>query len=203
MILRLTILGAALTFASFAVAQSHVGPEGMRRMQAAPPPPPGYLCCNMRTDGKWIDDINYADSGQTIVPAGTPVKPIDVIGPHRLLVDISGGQKTLGNQYSRTLSMEEFAKRYIVAEDPSKKLSTYSDRIRAAISSAKVTIGMTREQVAMSIGYPITTENPDPNANVWRYWRSSFSEYRVHFDDDGKVAKVEGDPAALKQVVYE
>ena len=34
----------------------------------------GWLCCNMRTDGSWISDINYDESHKTIIPAGTPVE---------------------------------------------------------------------------------------------------------------------------------
>lgn len=30
----------------------------------------GYLCCNMRTDGDWISDINYQENGKTVIPAG-------------------------------------------------------------------------------------------------------------------------------------
>ena len=30
--------------------------------------PAGFLCCNMRTDGKWISDINYDENGKRIIP---------------------------------------------------------------------------------------------------------------------------------------
>jgi hypothetical protein len=30
---------------------------------AAQPAYDGFLCCNMRTDGSWISDSNYAESG--------------------------------------------------------------------------------------------------------------------------------------------
>lgn len=32
----------------------------------------GYLCCNMRTDGSWISDINYDESGKTMIPDASP-----------------------------------------------------------------------------------------------------------------------------------
>ena len=34
----------------------------------AQPQPEGFLCCNMRTDGSWITDINYAEAGKKIIP---------------------------------------------------------------------------------------------------------------------------------------
>ena len=45
----------------------------------------GYLCCNMRTDGSWISDGNYAESGTRVMPAGTPVK-ITGYARHRVRV---------------------------------------------------------------------------------------------------------------------
>lgn len=36
--------------------------------------PSGYLCCNLRTDGSWISDINYAENGKTVIALGTPLK---------------------------------------------------------------------------------------------------------------------------------
>ena len=34
----------------------------------------GYLCCNMRSDGSWISDSNYAEGGKRVIPAGTPAR---------------------------------------------------------------------------------------------------------------------------------
>ena len=34
----------------------------------------GFLCCNLRTDGSWASDSNYAESGKRIIPVGTPVR---------------------------------------------------------------------------------------------------------------------------------
>ena len=32
----------------------------------------GYLCCNMRTDGSWITDINYDEPHKHLIPVGSP-----------------------------------------------------------------------------------------------------------------------------------
>jgi hypothetical protein len=37
---------------------------------------------------------------------------------------------------------------------------------------------MTREQVLMSVGYPVSSENRNLD-KTWRFWVSSFSEFRV------------------------
>lgn len=162
----------------------------------------GFLCCNMRTDGHWISDGNYAESGKRIIPVGTPTRVIGY-GRYRVQVELDGGKQALGNDYSRDLDLGAFAKRYVVSEDPSRKIAGYPPKIRDAIKSARVTKGMTREQVAMAVGYPITSENPKFEAPLWRMWISSFSEFQILFDSAGRVREVTTDPQTRNLVVLD
>ena len=57
----------------------------------------------------------------------------------------------------------------------------------------KLRQGMTREQVLMALGYPISSENPDLSADLWRYWMSSFAEFQVQFDGNGRVREITTD----------
>ena len=167
---------------------------------AAEVPAEGFLCCNMRTDGNWISDINYEESGKSIIPMGTPVK-FKGLGRNRVEIEIDGKTQYLGNDYSRDLSMDVFAQRYIVARNPKQLLASMPPRIREAVNSAKVAIGMTREQVAMAVGYPVSSETPSLNAPAWKFWLWSFSPFTVHFDSQGRVHRVETDPDTLNKVV--
>jgi SmpA/OmlA family protein len=162
----------------------------------------GYLCCNLRTDGSWISDINYAENGKTVIPAGTPVKVVGY-GHYRVHIEIGGKKQAIGNDYSRDLAPEVFAKRYVVSESPSDKLAQYPKPIQDAITSMHVTKGMSREQVLMAVGYPVTSENPNLDAKVWRYWLSSFAEFRVKFDDRGLVTDIDADPDTRDRVVMQ
>lgn len=163
----------------------------------------GYLCCNLRTDGKWISDINYAEAGKRIVPVGTPAK-VTGYGRYRAFVDLGDNTKqAIGNDYSRDLDMGAFAQRYVVADDPKKKLAGYSAAHREAIASARIMPGMTREQVLMAVGYPVSSENPNLDAKTWRFWLSSFAEFQVNFDDKGRVKDIATDPATRNLVVKE
>jgi hypothetical protein len=162
----------------------------------------GYLCCNLRTDGRWISDINYEESGKTMLPLGTPVKVLGY-GRQRVHLEIAGQRQDLGNDYSRTLNLEQFARRYIVPEDPRRRLEGLPARIRDAITSARVTRGMTREQVAMAVGWPVTSENPHLDAREWHHWLWSFSEFVVHFGPDGLVTDVRTDPDTRRRVVLD
>jgi hypothetical protein len=161
----------------------------------------GFLCCNMRSDGSWISDINYL-AGKQLIPAGTPVK-ITGYGRQRVLVEIGGKPLAIGNDYSRSLTLEAFAQRYVVDADPVRRVETFPPRVREAIQAGRVMRGMTREQVLMAIGYPITSYTAQLDAHLWRYWISRSGEYQVFWSDDGRVEKVFGPPDVRAQVTLE
>jgi len=189
MFVRLALCGALA--AAFA-AQVH-----------AQPVPEGYLCCNLRTDGSWISDINYAEAGKRMIAVGTPVKATSY-GRYRVYVELDGGKQAIGNDYSRNLSMDAFAQRYIVPADPKAKMASYPEKVREAIKTARLRPGMTREQVVMAVGYPVSSETPNLDAPVWRFWLSSFAEFQVIFDDAGRVKDIATfDPHTRSVVVME
>jgi hypothetical protein len=160
----------------------------------------GYLCCNMRTYGSSISDINYDEQGTSIVAVGTPAR-ITTYDFRWFEADLAGKPQRIKNDYSRNITLADFAKRYVVTEDPKQKMAAFPPAVRDAIVAGKVAPGMTREQVLMAIGYPVAGENPSLDALTWRYWRDSWSEYQVTFDDKGLVKTVTGNPVALSRVL--
>jgi hypothetical protein len=164
--------------------------------QQPPEPPPaptfeGFLCCNMHSDGKWISDINYRGGVLAMIPAGTPVK-VTGQGRWRVFVEIGGKAQALGNDYSRTIGLDEFARRLVVAEDPRPKIAAAPPKVREAIQAGKIAKGMTREQVIVAIGHPVTSYNDKIDAPLWRYWLDRSSEYQVFWGDDGRVERLFG-----------
>ncbi|MBO9513458.1 MAG: hypothetical protein J7549_05010 [Variovorax sp.] len=176
---------------------------GLVSIQAwAQPTFSGYLCCNLRTDGSWASDSNYAESGKRIIPVGTPVR-VTGYGRYRVQVEIGGGKQAIGNDYSRDIDLGSFAQRWVVQDDPAPKIASFPPKIREAIKEARVTKGMTRDQVAMAVGWPISSENPKLDAEIWRMWISSFAEYQVVFDKAGRVREVVTDPQTKNLVVMD
>jgi hypothetical protein len=159
----------------------------------------GFLCCNMRANGTWISDSNYEETKATVVRVGTPLKH-DGFGRYRVHVLIDGKRQSIGNDYSRDLSLDAFAKRYLVKDDPKPKVAAARPAIRSAIEALKVANGMTKEQVLMAVGYPMSSENPSLDAKEWKFWLSSFAPFTVHFGSDNLVNKVEGDAETLAKV---
>ncbi|MDQ0085669.1 Beta-barrel assembly machine subunit BamE [Variovorax sp. YR752] len=169
----------------------------------SPPPGPlvsGFLCCNMRTYGDSISDINYDEQGTRIVAVGTPAR-ITAYDFRWFSLDLAGKPQRIKNDYSRNIPLPAFAQRYVVTEDPKQKMAAFPPAVRDAILAGKVMPGMTREQVLMAIAYPVASENPSLDAPVWRYWRDSWSEFQVQFDEKGLVKAVVGDPVALSRVL--
>jgi hypothetical protein len=188
--------------ARFALAGLLAATSFAATAQALPQPADGFLCCNMRTDGKWISDANYAENGKRVIPAGTPIKATGY-GRYRVLIDTPDGKQAIGNDYSRDLDMAAFAKRYVVGEDPKKKMAGYAPKVRKAIETSRVMPGMSREQVLMAVGYPISSENPNLDSKVWRYWLSSFAEFQVIFGGDDRVKEITTDAQTRNLVVMD
>jgi len=154
----------------------------------------GYTCCNLRYNKDWINDGNY---GQLpMIPAGTPIR-VTGYGRYRASVEIDGKPFRLGLDYGRTMeTTEQWVAKQIVADDPKTALAGYPAAVRQAIEKGQIMIGMTKAQVIMSLGHPMTSENPRLDAPLWRYWWSSFGEYQVYWDGD-RVSKVTGHPETL------
>ena len=159
----------------------------------------GFLCCSLLSDGSWISDQAYDDGYKKVVPAGTPVK-FTGFGRWRMYVEIDGKKLGLGNDYSRTIDMDEFAARYVLVQDPKAKMQQWPARVREAVLARKVMRGMTREQVAMALGHPSTSSNPDPKQPLWNY-RHRMGDYQIFWTDDGRVDQVFG-PAEVRAKVF-
>ena len=162
----------------------------------------GYLCCNLMNDGGWVNDINYRREGRQLLPVGTPVKATG-FGRYRVQVQIDGKKLAIGNDYSRAVGMDDFARRYIVEQDPKLALAGFAPKVREAIAAMKLMRGMTREQVLMSVGYPPAHYTPDLEAPLWSYWADGSSEFQVFWGSDGKVDQIFGRPEVRERVVAE
>lgn len=195
---------AALILSSVIVmgCESPGGKMGSSDKDAAPAIS-GYTCCNLRHEGggDWISELSYV--GWKMIPLGTPASVVSY-GRYRAHIDLGGKPMRLGQDYTRdALTLEQYVRRVIVSEDPKIKLATYPKQIQDAIKLSKVMNGMTKEQVIMSVGYPLTQENPDMNAPLWRMWIDSFSEYQLMWDGNGRVKDIMANPAIKNAIMYQ
>jgi hypothetical protein len=193
---KLSIVVLATVAAIFAggCKKDEVKADGTSADGAASPPT-GYTCCNFHYSNDWINDGNYAQL--PMIPAGTPIR-LKSIDRYIAYVEIDGKKFRLGLDYGRTLeTTEQWANKLIVKDDPKARLATYSPAVRKAIQNGQLMHGMTKEQVIMSVGYPMTNENPRLDAPFWRYWWSSWGEYKVHWNGAGRVSEISGHPETV------
>jgi hypothetical protein len=70
-------------------------------------------------------------------------------------------------------------------------LSRFSTREKSSIVDGNVEPGMSKDAVIAALGYPPKHRTPTLNGNQWRYWRTIFATFVVHFEDD-KVTRIQG-----------
>lgn len=163
-------------------------------------PRDGFACCNLRHEGDWINDGNYAEL--PMLPAGIPIKVIS-LGRHKAFVEVGGKKMRLGHDYGRAQeSLELWVSKIVVEEDPKPRIATYPAEVQAAINEGRVVLGMTREQAVVAIGYPLTSETPSLDSLLWRHWVSSFEEYQLRWGSDGRLIEVIAEAPILSRVVH-
>lgn len=190
-------------FHLFALAATAILAAGCKTADTRPDEPPaallsGYTCCNFHYSKDWINDGNYAQL--PMIPAGTPIR-VKSYGRYVANVDIDGKPFRLGLDYGRNSeTTEKWVAKLVVQDDPKGRLATYPAPVREAIQAGKIMVGMSKEQVIMSVGYPITDENPRLDALFWKYWWSSFGRYDVYWTGE-RVSKVDAHPETLMHVL--
>ncbi|HEU4646167.1 MAG TPA: hypothetical protein VFS80_11475 [Burkholderiales bacterium] len=151
----------------------------------------GYTCCNFHYDGDWISDANWSSLPK--IPAGTPVRIVEY-GDNRVSVDIGGRRMFLGLDYGRKLGLRAWTQMMVVADDPKKRIAAWPAAVRETIESGQVAVGMTKEQVIVSLGYPPAHATPSTDAPQWKYWHTTHGTYQVVWDANGRVKDLAADP---------
>ena len=159
-------------------------------------PKDGYLCCNLRVSGAWASDANNHRTGGTVIPAGTRVIGM-AYGSAQVDVEIGGKKVAIGNDYSRDMTIQAFAQRWIVPNDPRVALRDWSPKVQQAVKAGRVMKGMNKKQVLMSLGWPTTSNTPNIDDPVWNYPTG----FKVIFNEYWSVKAIDADDYVKKLVV--
>lgn len=60
------------------------------------------------------------------------------------------------------------------------------------IQGGRYDIGMSKEAILVSLGYPPESGTASTELDAWRYWLHRFGTFVLHFDEAGKVESIEG-----------
>ena len=160
----------------------------------------GYTCCNLHYDGDWISDANW--SSMPMIPAGASIKVLDY-ARYRVMAEIDGRKMRLGLDYGRAQPVEEWARKLVVQEDPRQRIGRWPAPVREAVRAGKVAIGMSKDEVLVSLGHPPAHQTPSLDAPQWKYWHTAHGSFLVVWDGAGRVKDVIADPQTRYSVVYE
>lgn len=160
----------------------------------------GYTCCNLHSYEGWISSDNLL--GGDLVAAGEPARFDEIKKNYYLYGGIGGIDLALRHDGARSKEDTlDWARRIIVAENPRTQLASWSPEVQKSVRYGRVMVGMTKEQVLMSLGYPGGYGTPDLRADIWHYWTALGNQpVDLHFDKDQKLVSISGSPTAVRQV---
>jgi hypothetical protein len=188
-----------MKFALLSLALVAAGAAFSVRAQGTQVPNDGYLCCNLHVNGTWASDANAPRQGDRVLPAGTRVTGL-AYGSAQIDVEVQGQKISIGNDYSRAIPMNAFANRWIVPKNPLVSLRAWSPKVQQAVKAGRITQGMSRKQVLMSLGWPTATSTPNLEDPVWQYTARNGTSFKVVFNPAWLVKAVDTD-AETKKVV--
>lgn len=166
-----------------------------------------YTCCNMHYEKPEITDVNYQRG--VLLPFGTRVQIVEVRKASAKFQAEGHPPITLVMRQGKgILTMDQYLDRIFLTEDPRLRLRSKAAAptkgrkgakatrtfgtpaaVVTAIEQSTVEVGMTRDQVLMSLGYPPPHRTPSLESPTWVYWMNRWETFSVNFDGD-KVASV-------------
>lgn len=192
-----SILRSALAALSVALVASCATPGTKEELQARA----GYACCNLHYQRDKISDANWLEL--PFFAAGTPVR-VTGLEYDRAYVLIAATEMYIRQEYGREQeTLGKFIGKTIVAADPKPKIAAWPKEVQDAIQAARVMPGMTKEQLIVSLGYPMTSYTASLDSPVWKYWVGSFDPYEIVWGPDGRVQEIRGEAPVRARVVYQ
>lgn len=144
-----------------------------------------------RYGARFIETTNYGN-GQ-MIPVNTKVKFKDV-NKKQMAFTYDGNLVMLQNipKYSST-TIDQMVKRYFSPKkvDLGKFTKLEREAIASGSSASKVVVGMSKEAVLVSRGYPPTHATMSPKANTWKFWESKFNTRLIEFKNNKVVRIIE------------
>jgi len=138
--------------------------------------------------GKVVTWVNY--NVDAFIPVNTPIEVTNEGGWSGLKFKLKDSSVTLKLKNSRHsgLSDEQWAEKHF--GEHKVNLNKFSKSERDAIESGAVKVGMSKDAVIVSRGYPPAHKTPSLKSSSWLYWNTKWDKIRVDFDSKGKVSRI-------------
>jgi hypothetical protein len=153
--------------------------------------------------------INYKTG--IIIPAGTEVTEIALTNA---VAGRKSGAETMAISFVTVEDQQKYWVNITEKFHPGKTIGDYAklmfseknfDQLTEGMTETEiegikegvVKIGMSKEAVLVSYGYPPEHKTPSLERDTWYYWTNRFRSKAINFDEDGKACKKKKDPDAL------
>jgi len=118
----------------------------------------------------------------SMVPINTRVRVVS-FAPDEMILDMGGARIKVTNDREYTNgSIEDFAS--LMLSDQPTRIEAYGEKRANEIRNGVLRLGMTREQVIMTRGYPPKHETPSLDLDRWVFWSSRFVKHTLVFYND-------------------
>jgi hypothetical protein len=171
-------------------------PELVKQMEGA-----GFTTTNLHYDGDWIGDS--ASLQLPFVPVGSRLKVVEW-GKDRARILVDGRKMRIGMDGDGDReSIRQLVARVTSPHDPRPDIAGYPDQVKNAIRAARVSLGMSREQVLQSLGRPRQALTPDLSAREWHYDVPDQGPAYLVFDDSGLLAALDASRPARALILLD
>lgn len=141
--------------------------------------------------GKEWETTNYWTDSSIFVPINSKVT-LNSLGSKSMQIKIekTGQVLTIENvqKYSQR-EMAEIAKNMLTRQEV--PIDKFDEKVAKNIRNGILTLGMTKEQVVMTRGYPPGHKTPSLEIDSWTYWNNRFGTHLLVFQD-GVLTKGRG-----------
>lgn len=132
------------------------------------------------TTNYWRGELVPINTKVTLVSIGSKKMVLDIDGQEVAIVNVKKhSKKDMGEIASKLLSPKQIP------------ISKVSSDFRDDLESGVLRIGMTKEEVLMTRGYPPAHKTPSTKSTRWTYWSSKFIQRTLVFKD-GKLVEGRG-----------
>lgn len=135
------------------------------------------------------DTTNYTRG--TLVPINTKVTLVELNG-EKMSIRINSSREVVKidntRKYSKK-SMSVIARNMLSSKEV--PIEEFGREMAQNIRNGELHLGMTKEQVVMTRGWPPAHKTPSLDQNTWVYWTSRFATHTLVFRD-GKLAEGRG-----------
>lgn len=139
--------------------------------------------CMRYEAGKAWETTNYWTDSSILVPINSKVTLTSVSKKSmQIKVEKTGQSITIENiqKYTQKM-MPDFAKGMLTRKEVN--IGKFDEKIAKNIRNGILALGMTKEQVVMTRGFPPTHKTPSLEIDTWTFWNNRFVTHALVFED--------------------